>query len=74
MRIRAIIISARDRPPEVTVSTQNFTSTSPSWVKNRFSTPVKIRIITRGFMPRRMDLSGMVDNRMTTARKMNTKP
>ena len=54
------------------VITQNFTSTIPSVVKNRFKTPVNTKIITRGFIPRTMDLGGILEI-LITATKNNAR-
>ena len=53
------------------VSFQKDTRTVSPWEKKMFSTAVKIRIITNGFMPRRMALGGIFEMAMTVQRQMS---
>ncbi len=71
MRIRTIIITARFRPASVIVIFQKWTRVSPSWVKNRLRMPVKIRMNTSGFMPRRIALGEIRESFTAPARKPN---
>ena len=74
IRIRTSIKAARSAPPVVMVMPQKSTSTLPSLLKNRFSTPVKTRIITSGFMPRTMDFPGMAEILITVSRNRSSTP
>ena len=74
IRILPIIKIARVRPSLVMVSFQMRISTVSPPVKNRFSTPVNTRIITRGFMPLTMDLGGMAETRISTRRNTSMIP
>ena len=55
--IRSTMNTAFRRPSAEIRTTPHWTSVWPPGVKNRFSTPVKIRMNTTGFNPRTRDLS-----------------
>ena len=74
MRMRIIMKNARTRPSSVILSAQNSTNTVSPSVKKIFSTAVNTRIIIKGFMPRKMLLTGIWEMAMQMTRNASITP